>query len=138
MKSDESILNIALAAVRRHSIDLESWNRTTISKELFLPVTDSASNELPVVQFVIDDSNWTQVTTQRVTGSINSVVREVALSELDDSIWGDFKNLEADRTQFRLVDFHGTQNDFWIETGKPSMGIICSINTIAALYKAST
>lgn len=138
MKSDASILNIALAAVRRHSIDLEVWNRTTISKELLLPSIDSASDELPVVQFVIDDSNWTQVTTRRVTGSINAVVREVPLNELDDSIWGDIKNLGADRTQFRLVDFHGTQNDFWIETGKPSMAIIYSIDTIAAMYKAST
>ncbi len=134
MKTDSSIKNISVAAIKRKSIDLNSWEKTKLVFDFPVEVEPKA-NELPVVYVLIDNNNWTLVTTQRIIGQIDSVMREIDFTYLDDTVWGSFKNTKIDKTIFRTVDQYGEQYDFLMETGKPSMAIISSVRTIKNFYK---
>jgi hypothetical protein len=134
MKSDSSIKNISIAAIKRKSIELNSWTRTTLINEFPLNF-EPKPNELPVVYVLIDNNNWTLVTTQRIVGQIESNTREIFFDQFDDVVWGSFKNTKIDSTIFRTSDMYGDQYDFLMETGKPSMAIISSVGTIENFYK---
>lgn len=111
MKSDASIKNITLAAIRRSSREIENWTRTKLIDKFPVDIK-SRDNELPVVYFKIDDKNWTLITTQRIMGQFESVARQVAFEELDDIVWGHYKNNKTDKTVFRISDIYGEQKDF--------------------------
>ena len=138
MKTDSSIKDISLAAIRRHSIDIEKWAKTNISVSDFPLEILSIEAELPVVYFNADKDNWTLVTTRRVIGQIKSAKSEINFVDLDNYTWGLFKNKNFDKTTFRLTDIYGEQFDFLMETGNPSMAIIYSIRTIDGLYKSTS
>lgn len=135
MKKDSSIKNISVAKVKRSAIDIESWTKTFICSDAFPIKIEHLPEELPVVFYNVDDGNWTLITTKRIVGKIDSIVREVAFNELDDTIWGDFKSKNKDNTIFRAVNFEGEQNDFLMETGKPAMGIISAVRAIEQISK---
>lgn len=134
MKPDSSIKNISVAAIKRKSIDLNSWTRTTLISEFPLDF-EPKPNELPIVYVLIDNNNWTLVTTQRIVGQIESIRREIFFDQFDDVVWGSLKNTKIDSTIFRTSDMYGDQYDFLMETGKPSMAIISSVGTIENFYK---
>ncbi|MFN8397829.1 MAG: hypothetical protein U0176_24635 [Bacteroidia bacterium] len=138
MKTDQSIQSIALASVRRHSMDMETWTRTAISQALLMPSTDTSIGELPVVQLILDEFNWTQVTTRRVVGAIDGEIREVEFRELENCRWGFFKDPNSDRTRMQLKGRLGTQLEFWIETGKPSMAMIYAVMPILKMYRGKS
>jgi hypothetical protein len=138
MRSDQSIKEIALAAIRRHSIGMDTWIRTHISNIAFPPKIERLKTEIPVTFFWIDKDNWTIVTTQRVLGEIDSKHREMRFDVLGEYVFGAYKRNDLEKTIFRLNDWYGEQCDFLMETGNPSMAIIYSIKTIDELYRAST
>ena len=133
-KTDSSIKDISTAAIRRSSIDLDKWARTKLINDFPLDIKPT-DDELPVVYLFIDNNNWTLITTRQIVGHLNSVKRKVAFDELDDFVWGDYKSKTADKTIFRTTNFQGEQNDFYMETGYPSMAIIKAVSTIENLYK---
>lgn len=137
MKTDLSIKNVSVAALKRSAMNLDKWTRTTICSDSFPIKVDNLPDELPVVCFSIDNANWTLVTTKRIIGKIEGEKREIYFDELDDTIWGDFKSEKKEETILRTTNFEGETNDFLMETGKPAMGIISSVRTIGRLTKAS-
>jgi hypothetical protein len=106
MKTDSSIKNISVAAIKRKSIDLNSWTRTKLVSEFPIDILPM-QNELAVVYVFIDINNWTLVTTQRIIGLIDSIKREINFLHIDDVIWGAFKNTKIDKTIFRTIDQYG-------------------------------
>ena len=54
---------------------------------------------------------------------------------LDDVVYGNFKGQrnKPKLSIFRVVDIHGDELDFQMETGKASIGLIYSVDTIRQL-----
>ena len=137
MKNDSSIKSISIASIKRHSIDVEGWKRTTFSLSQFPEEVTPLIGELPITRFFMDQDNWTLITTQRIIGKIYSEIRETYFTELDRTIWKDFKNLRMDRVLFRTTNIQGETKEFLMEAGNPSMAIIYGIQTVSNIYKAS-
>lgn len=135
MKSHVSIKNITIAAIKRHSMDINSWENTSISILDFPSQIEQLDSELPILSFVLTDSDWTIITTRRIIGKISGDYKQLDFNELDDIVYGDYKNIKKSTTLFRTTDFHGVNSDFLMETGRPSMGFIYAINTILRLYR---
>lgn len=135
MKDHESIKNIAIASIKRRSIDINLWEKTKISLSEFPSLIDRVDDELSVVEFILNEKNWTIITTKRIIGKIDEKQNQIDFSELDDIVYGDYKSIKISTTIFRTTDLHGDCIDFLMETGNPSIAFIYSINTIFRLYR---
>ncbi|HAB53406.1 MAG TPA: hypothetical protein DCE80_14745 [Ignavibacteriales bacterium] len=135
MKSHESIKNTAIASIKRHSIDINQWDNTKIILSDYLQFIDRLDNELPITEFILNNSNWTIITTKRIVGQIDGKQNQIEFIDLDDVIYGDYKNIKIKTTIFRTIDIQGDSLDFLMETGKPSIAFIYSINPILRLYR---
>jgi hypothetical protein len=137
MKSDVSIKNISLAAIKRHSVGLETWQRTTINPNIFPSSINLDHGEIPLVLFNCSQDNWTLITTRSIVGQINGERHRVHFAELDDVVFGDYKRIKSDTTIFRTTDFYGKKGDFLMEPGPPAMAFVYAINAINNFYKTS-
>ncbi|HLO60325.1 MAG TPA: hypothetical protein VK179_16360 [Bacteroidales bacterium] len=135
MKSHESIKNITIASIKRHSIDINQWYKTKIPFSDNLKFFDRLDDELPIVEFILNKSNWTIITTKRIVGQIDGKQNQIEFIDLDDVVYGDYKNIKINTTIFRTIDIYGESLDFLMETGKPSIAFIYSINPIHRLYR---
>lgn len=79
--------------------------------------------------------NWTLITTQRIVGMIENILRAVDFAELDDVSFGMYKDTRVETVIFRTTDIYGNKLDFLMETGYPSMAYVYGIRTIENLYK---
>lgn len=138
MKSDMSIKNIALASVKRHSIGMEQWKKTLVNPEHLPSGVERRPTELHVILLNYNKQNWTLITTQRIVGMIDNVIRAVDFAELDDVAFGMYKDTRVETTIFRTTDINGNKKDFLMETGYPSMAYVYGIGTIENMYKTST
>jgi hypothetical protein len=139
MKSDQSIRNIAIASIRRHSGDFNEWKGTNISVSHFPPQVIAMEGELPVVFFKADDDNWTLMTTRRIIGSINGERNEIKFEESFITLWGNYKkNAEnpIDTTYFRILGAGARQLEFLMETGNPAIAFVYGIKTVEGFYRA--
>lgn len=73
MKPDESIKDILVAAIRRHSTDIETWAFTRLWDDADPAVAFELTHacpmgdgELPILYSGIDAGTWTLITTRRV------------------------------------------------------------------------
>lgn len=137
MKNDDSVKEITIAAIRRKTIDIDSWSRTKFI-DSFPSDLEPLDKELPVVYFKIDTQYWTHITTQRIIGQLESAEQDVSFEELDDVIWGFYNDTKNDKTIFRVTDVYGEQKDFYMETGFPAMAFVYGIRTINRLIKSGT
>ena len=115
----------------------ESWIYSKICSENKSEEFTLEENELPI--FEINSSKAkTIITTRRIIEKENEKICFVNFDEVDDVIYGTFKNQinKPELSIFRIVDIFGDEYDFQMETGKASIGLIYSINTILQL-KAS-
>ena len=140
MKTDNSIRNITIAAIKRSAMDVETWSYSSIVNGLSSSLEQEyelLDNELPV--FEIRSSNAeTLITTQRIIERKGRELKFIKIDHIDDVIYGNFKgqpNQKLDVSIFRIVDIYGNQHDFQMETGKASMGLIRSVNTITRLKR---
>ena|SRR5690606_4532060 len=134
MKTDESIYKITLASINRSIMDIESWNFSKISNSNEQILFELEENELPV--FIIESSAVkTLIPTRRILEKKNNNSKMVYFNEVEDIIYGDFKKQinKPELSLFRVLDFNGEQHEFQMETGKASLGLITSINTILKL-----
>ena len=140
MKSDTSIKNICVAAVKRHTIKPIDFAITTLfdnelSRNLLKHIVFS-EGELPISQTFIDKSDWTLVTTRRIVSCFNGQVRETAANNVHSWNWGDFKGHKNGQTSISEIKLNdGNVLNVHIEVGKASMIIIYSIMTLVGQLK---
>ena len=91
-------------------------------------------NELPIFE-IKSQTKHTLITTRQILEIENNKIKSIDFKLIDEVIYGDFKgNLHKPKLSiFRIVDIYGEQIDFQMETGKASIGLIKSINTVINL-----
>ncbi|MEO7978376.1 hypothetical protein [Flavobacterium sp.] len=137
MKTDNSIKEITIAAITRKAMNPESWIYSKVCIENKSDEFVLEENELPI--FEINSLKVkTIVTTRRIIEKDNEKIFFINFDEIDDVVYGDFKKQinKPELSIFRIVDMFGEEYDFQMETGKASIGLINSVNTVLKL-KAS-
>jgi hypothetical protein len=145
MKSDQSIKNIVVASIRRHSMDMNTWVRTRlwdegdpVLKQELSSICDIAADELPILYSYIDQSNWTLVTTRRVWHSWGGLLGSVAASEVVEHRAGNFKGYGGQASEVMIISARNSGTHHCpFETGKPSMGAIYAVRTVCNLARAA-
>jgi hypothetical protein len=140
MKSDTSIKNICVAAVKRHTITPIDFVITTLfDNELSTTLLNQivfSEGELPISQTFIDKSDWTLVTTRRIVSCFNGQVRETAANNVSSWNWGVFKGHKSGQTSISEIKLNnGSVLNVHIEVGKASMIIIYSIMALVGQLK---
>src|SRR5262249_19520989 len=100
-KSDESIKKLVTASIRRHSIDIETWDRTKLWDEWSNEYRNRIENiarfkdsELGIISYPKSDEYWYVITTQRVIICEKEQPRSIDIDEIDHyDFWGDFKGV---------------------------------------------
>lgn len=131
MKTDDSIKKKALAAINRSVMNPESWIYSGIVINDKVDGFEFDKGELPVFE-IKSPTMITVITTRRIIEKEELNIKSVAFDEIDDVIYGDFKkNIDnPELSKFRIVELYGDTFDFQMETGKASIGLIKTINTI--------
>ena len=125
---------MTLAAINRSAMNFESWIYSKVCSENNAKEFDFEEDELPIFE-VKSPKAMMVVTTRRIIERKNKEVYCVNFEEVDDVIYGDFKNQinKPELSKFRIVDIYGNQHDFQMETGKASIGLITCLNTVLKL-----
>lgn len=93
-------------------------------------------NELPVASSIQTATDWTFVTTRKVIGRADNEMKAIAVQDIDQWNWGDFKGYrDKTSTRIALTASDGQVHDFIIESGNASMVMIYAIQTLAQLTK---
>ncbi len=137
MKTDKSIRNITIASIKRSAIDIDSWNHSRIVNENDLELIEKfelSQDELPVFE-IKSELTHTLISTRQILERTNGSLQYLNFDFLDRVVYGDFKGQpnKPELSIFRVVDIYGDELDFQIETGKASIGLIYSVNTIRQL-----
>ena len=133
MKSELSIKNIAIAAIKRHAIDFEKWHKTKIDPIGPFPVSCRESEEA-VVFLHYSNESWTLITTRRIIGKIDNILREVEFADMEQVLFDHAKHTNTETTRFRAVDISGVNQDYMMEPGTASIAYIYGIQTIKSAY----
>jgi len=146
MKSDKSIRNICIAAIKRATIAPYDFSLTSFFEEELWDRFDNdvvnlrnvAEGELPVSMVVIDADNYTLITTRQIITCQNG---SIALAKPNDIIswqWNDFKGyIDRSYTCGRLTLTDNQIFEVFIETGRASMAMIYAIRTLVGQYHKS-
>ncbi|MAW93812.1 MULTISPECIES: hypothetical protein [unclassified Leeuwenhoekiella] len=137
MKTDKSIRNITIASINRKAMDIDSWNHSRIADENDTELIEKfelSQNELPVFE-IKSELIHTLISTRQIIERTNEKIQRLNFEFLDDVVYGNFKGRpnKPELTVFRVVDIHGDEFDFQMETGKASIGLIYSVDTIRQL-----
>ena len=141
MKKDTSIQNITIASVKRSAMDIDTWEYSRIvTAETENKYIDFAleKNELPIFE-IKSQTKHTLITTRQILEIENNKLKSIDFESIDDVIFGDFKGTlyKPELSFFRIIDIYGEQMNFQMETGKASIGLIKSVNTIRNLKRES-
>lgn len=137
IKTDQSIHNICIAAIKRHTTQPYDfkWTRFYADKDAFIHhypqmIPDLSEKEWPICSTIIDAYSWSVLTTRRL---LTNQQGQLTMANIDTSIsqsHGDFKGDDKkDRTLGILQLANGTRMTYFIETGKASMVMIYGIRT---------
>ena len=138
MKTDKSIKEITISAINRSIIEPEKWLYSKVCAEDISAEFEMEENELPIFE-INSQKAKTIITTRRIIEKEYGRLSCVSFEEIDDVIFGDFKKQinKPELSKFRIVDFHGDEYDFQMETGKASIGLIKSVKTVLKLKASS-
>lgn len=137
MKKDSSIKNITIASVKRSAMDINIWEYSkivTVETENEYVNFELDKEELPIFE-IKSQTKHTLITTRQILEIENNKLKAIDFESIDDVIFGDFKGI-VDKPKlsiFRIIDIYGEQIDFQMETGKASIGLIKSVNTVINL-----
>lgn len=138
-KSDEKIHRICIRSIKRSTIKPYHFNWTKFyenKKEFefirYNLIKNYLENELPICSVVINEQNWSLLTTQRIITMESSNYSEMSISESSRLLYGDFKGYEKQRHVFGEIEskIDGQKMNYFIETGSASMVMIYGIQTI--------
>lgn len=132
--TDEEAYRIAVASIRRHSMDVEGWGHTVVG-ELHRGLTKLLAlepGELPIASAYWSTESWWVMTTRRITGCYRGEVSSLDPRYGVDADWGDFKGIKrgeapnAPGTEVATVTSPKADRPvrFEFETGKASMAPI--------------
>jgi hypothetical protein len=141
MKADPSIKNIVVAAIQRHSMNMDVWMFTrlwddgdsSVKEELSL-ACNFAIGELPILYSRLDSINWTLVTSRRIWYSVNSIVGSVVASSVNRHQAGNFKGHGGQAVETMIIHSRDSETHRCpFETGMASMGTIYAVQTLCRL-----
>ncbi len=140
-KTDQSLRNITIAAIKRSAQEKEKWRFTNFysdskSATIPQPIRDKlklAEKELLVASSIASLTEWTVVTTRRILGNAGGILQELELKEVDSFHWGEFKDKENQTTKIRLTSYNSEDFYFDIETREGSIVMIYAIRTLINL-----
>jgi hypothetical protein len=144
MRTDQSIKNIVVAAICRHSMDMNTWTHTqlwdegdSIPKAKLSLACNVGLDELPIIYFYIDPANWTLITTRQIYYAVDNQVSSVAVSNVVSHKVSNFKGYSEQKVQ--RMEIHSQDRGIHycpFETGKASMGPIYALRTLCQLMPA--
>jgi hypothetical protein len=128
-----------VASIKRHTMKPIDYPLTKVFETQFLVDIDETitsafrqiENELPIALTLVDETNWTLLTTRQIVSNIEGNVKQTLTENVVEKKWNDFKGYKDKSTtlgQLTLAD--NTTLDFIIETGKASMIVIYGIMTL--------
>ena len=127
MNQDEKIQDVAVAMIRRFSMDPEEWGFTRIG-ELHPEIGERLSpepGELPVVSAFLSAGSWYVFTTRRVVSHFDAETQSLDPSGGLREWFGNFKGVgEISQQVAELSTPSGARLRFEYETGKASMAPI--------------
>lgn len=130
MKSDNSIRNICVLAIKRSTIPPIDFPLTRLFETETLndpaaylfKIVAADENELPIVQTVVDALNYTLITTRQITTCVKGVIKNTKAINVQSVYWGDFKGyFKTEHTVGHLVLEDNRKMEIFIETGRASM-----------------
>jgi hypothetical protein len=144
MKRDESIKNIVIASIRRHSMDMNSWTHTRLweegdpeKKAEIATKCRLNADELPILYSYIDPQNWTLFSTRSVSYSNEGKFGHVVAVEIGQHSARNFKGYSKQCVErMRITTKDGQVHNCPFATGKESMGPIDAIMTIRSLNRS--
>ncbi len=118
-------------------MDIDSWNHSRIVDENDIELIvkfELSKNELPVFEIKSEFAH-TLISTRQILELNNEKLKSLNFEFLDGVVYGNFKGRpnKPELSIFRVVDIHGDELDFQMETGNASMGLIYSVETIRKL-----
>lgn len=138
-KSDVSIQNVCLAAIRRHTSQPIAYPFSFIPDQPnFKHITaffQYEAGELPIVIVFINASNWTMLTTQRIIISIEgnwTIAPAYQIAHTPADLY-----IKMGHTPWKLTTLtlkNGETLQYHIETKAASMIMIQGLSTLRGLY----
>lgn len=139
MKTDNSVKNICIAAIKRKTT--KTYNFAATALYLDTSVTTYMSDilshvslnktELPIAS-TFADGNWTLVTTQRVITRIDDNIYKTNMTDITRFFPGNFKG-QTLITLGTITDLMARKIPCFIQTGNASMVVIYAIKTVREL-----
>lgn len=128
-----------LAAIRRHSMDVETWRRTSIAelRPALVGRVQLRSDESVLVSSWGFGTEWYVFTNQRVFGVNEGRAYEAAVDAIADYELEQFKLPEGGAFDLRLILESGHRQAVKCEAGKASMAPIYFLRTFQKLRKRS-
>jgi hypothetical protein len=146
-KSDVSIKNIVTASIKRHSMNIESWESTRLWDELkdqHRSYIDQAAGfsegELGIIAYYQNETVWYVITTRGVIFQNEEEVTKVMVDDIEQWDFGDFKGIRSGglKEEMKLQLVNGKTVGFIYETGERSMGPIYGVMTLVRVGRART
>lgn len=142
-KSDRSVHNIVVAAIKRCVLDDYDFEMTHYyeSKEEFLifhgEVIEMAEEEIPICSVIIDKYNWTIMTTRRLMTSEKGLLTQASTRHVLGGIYyGDFRGCRFPaQTIGRVLLENGSKMNFFMETGRASVVMIHGLRIRCSLMQ---
>lgn len=133
-KSDKSIHNICIAAIKRHTIkpfDFK-WTRIYEDNKDFINSLDVSlsDKELVICSTVIDNDNFSILTTQRLITKEEGIVSSGEMNGAEGKGHGDFKGFVDKLFTFGSIQLsNGDTLKYFIETKRASMVMVYGVRT---------
>lgn len=135
-KSDKSLHDISIASIKRSTMKPYDFKWTKFyDLNSDFPYyglhLDLTADELIICSTVIDNENYSILTTQKLITVENGIEHTGKLNGAEDKGYGDFKGYKDDVLTHGLVMLkNGNELNYFIETGKASMIMIQGLRTL--------
>ena len=143
-KSDKSLHSISVASIKRSTMkpyDFK-WTKFYDSNSDFSYQglhLDLTEDELIICSTVIDDENYSVLTTRKLITMENGQERTGILKGAKDKGYGDFKGYRGGSITYGLMELeNGNELKYFIETGYASMIMIHGLRTIIRTQKMTS
>ncbi|TCI90627.1 hypothetical protein [Tenacibaculum sp. M341] len=139
-KSDKSIHNVTIAAIKRSTMKPYDFKWTQFyesnSDFYYKGLINFLKDELIICSTIISSDNYSIVTTQRLLTCEKGIEQIANLTNAKNKSFGNFKGYENELITFGMVELpEGNTFKYFIETGKASMIMIHGVKTLIRIQK---